>query len=101
MYQKFHFSKHFSYLQVDIVKLITEKAVNALLKHLDCYLQAQKVAKPHSNMEETVLFFLGDKLHPAMQNRQSELNYLRQLTSNLLPFIVQQKYLKCRYLSFS
>lgn len=83
-------------LQVDIVKLITEKAANALFKHLDCYLQAKKIAKFDSNMEETVLNFLGEKLHPAMQDRQSELSYLRQLTSNLLPFIVQQKYLNCR-----
>ncbi|GIX87439.1 sorting nexin-14 [Caerostris extrusa] len=82
-------------LQVDIVKLITEKAASALCKHLDCYLQARKYHKSHLRMEETVLCFLGDKLHPALQNRQSELSYLRELTSNLLPFIVQQKYLNC------
>ncbi|CAL1295601.1 unnamed protein product [Larinioides sclopetarius] len=83
-------------LQVDIVKLITEKAANALCKHLDCYLQAKKYHKSNFRMEETVLCFLGDKLHPALQNRQAELSYLRELTSNLLPFIVQQKYLNCR-----
>ncbi|XP_054719236.1 sorting nexin-14-like [Uloborus diversus] len=82
-------------LQVDIVKLITEKAINALIKHLDCYLQAQKLGKS-TNMEETVLCYLGEKLHPAMQSRQAELSYLRHLTSNVLPFIVQQKYLRCR-----
>ncbi|XP_042895599.1 sorting nexin-14 [Parasteatoda tepidariorum] len=82
--------------QVDLVQLITEKAANALCKHLDCYLQARKFRKPNLPMEETVLFFLGDKLHPAMQSRQEELDYLRELTSNLLPFLVQQKYLNCR-----
>ncbi|KFM77680.1 Sorting nexin-14, partial [Stegodyphus mimosarum] len=55
-----------------------------------------KLEKASTNMEEKVLCFLGDKLHPAMRSRQAELSYLRQLTSNLLPFIVQQKYLNCR-----
>ncbi|KAG8196176.1 hypothetical protein JTE90_007905 [Oedothorax gibbosus] len=77
-------------LQVDLVRLITEKAAGTLVKHLDSCLQAP------ARTQEGVLRHLGCHLHPAMRSRRDELAYLRQLTEQLLPFIVQHKYLKCR-----
>lgn len=83
-------------LQVDLVHLITVKIGKALIQHVDCFLHAKQVAQSSDQIEKFVLQYLRHNLHPAMESREMELSYLRQLTENILPFIVQRKYLQCR-----
>ncbi|XP_067145190.1 sorting nexin-14-like isoform X2 [Centruroides vittatus] len=83
-------------LQVDNVDLITEKIANAVLKHVDCYLYVKDQSKPHELLQEKVLNYYGSNLHIALQNRKTEVHYLRNLIELLLPYCLPKKFLFCR-----
>ncbi|XP_075228760.1 sorting nexin-14-like isoform X2 [Lycorma delicatula] len=69
-------------LQVDIGKLVTEKLIPAAVRHVES--QVRVAQGFHFNP------------HPTVYSRECELNYLRALTSKLLPIILQHPHLHCK-----
>lgn len=83
-------------LQVDSVDIITDKIAKAVLKHVDCYLYIRDQSKSHEFLQEKVLNYYGSNLHIALQNRKTEVHYLRNLIEMLLPYCLPKKFLFCR-----
>lgn len=72
--------------------------VPCAIKHIDDYLCMQQIAKlKNLNINKIAVDYLGTRLHIATTNRECELNYLRQLTSCLMPKLLPEEYLNCRY----
>ncbi|KAI4470344.1 sorting nexin [Holotrichia oblita] len=85
------------FLEIDIGSLIANKMVPCAIKHIDDYLCMQQIAKlKNVNVNRIAVDYLGNRLHIATTNRENELNYLRQLTSCLMPKLLPEEYLNCR-----
>nr|CAD7261904.1 unnamed protein product [Timema shepardi] len=83
-------------LQVDLANLITSKLIPAGLGHMDDYLGSLRLAaRQKLTLDRATVQFLGSRLHPAVKNRERELNYLRQLVSMLLPQLLPPSQLAC------
>ncbi|XP_067005138.2 sorting nexin-14 [Anabrus simplex] len=84
-------------LQVDLAYIITAKLIPAGLSHLDDYLGSIRLSKRQQMpLERAALQYLGPRLHPAARNRENELDYLRQLTTLLLPQLLPAHQLECK-----
>ncbi|XP_046401263.1 sorting nexin-14-like isoform X2 [Ischnura elegans] len=109
-------------LKVNIPVVITEKFVPIALCHIEDYMcsirEAERIQqtkqqkhrkgneKSHGGadgrglnpLEEGALKLLleGGRLHPATRSRECELEYLRQLTSKLLPHLLPPLQLQCK-----
>ncbi|KRT81499.1 hypothetical protein AMK59_5266, partial [Oryctes borbonicus] len=84
------------FLEVDIGSVTANKMVPCIIKHIDDYLCMQQIAKLKSvNINKIAVDYLGNRLHIATTNREYELNYLRQLTSCLMPKLLPEEYLNC------
>ncbi|KAL5007355.1 hypothetical protein ScPMuIL_016161 [Solemya velum] len=82
--------------RVDVAKLVTEKLLKAAVQHLDVYLQAKQSANPGSDLQEATLDYLDGYLHCAMQNRKTELEYLRRMVESLFPHLLRPQALQSR-----
>nr|CAD7454246.1 unnamed protein product [Timema tahoe] len=81
---------------VDLADLITSKLIPAGLGHMDDYLGSLRLAaRQKLTLDRATVQFLGSRLHPAVKNRERELNYLRQLVSMLLPQLLPPSQLAC------
>ncbi|CAG9818827.1 unnamed protein product [Phaedon cochleariae] len=84
-------------LELDIGKIITDKLLPCVVRHIDDYLYMQQIGKlKNVRFNEVVLEYLGKRLHAAATNRNNELGYLRNIASALLPHVLPDAYLKCR-----
>ncbi|KAK7792107.1 hypothetical protein R5R35_009644 [Gryllus longicercus] len=84
-------------LQLDLAHVITNKLIPAGLSHLDDYLGSLRLSrKQHLPIDRAALQYLGPRLHPAARNRENELEYLRKLTSLLMPQLLPAHQLACR-----
>nr|CAD7202115.1 unnamed protein product [Timema douglasi] len=82
--------------KVDLANLITSKLIPAGLGHMDDYLGSLRLAaRQKLTLDRATVQFLGSRLHPAVKNRERELNYLRQLVSMLLPQLLPPSQLAC------
>lgn len=85
------------YLEVDIGQLISNKILPCALRHThDCLLIQEKAEKDNISLEQAAVAHLGKRLHAAVTNRDNELEYLRQLTAFLLPYMIAKSQLKCK-----
>nr|CAD7598805.1 unnamed protein product [Timema genevievae] len=85
-----------SHPKVDLADLITSKLIPAGLGHMDDYLGSLRLAaRQKLTLDRATVQFLGSRLHPAVKNRERELNYLRQLVSMLLPQLLPPSQLAC------
>lgn len=84
-------------LQIDVGNVIANKLIPSFIKHIDDYMYMGQIANiKHVEINNIAVEYLGNRLHIAVTNRKNELNYLRNLTSCLLPSIAPPEYLKCR-----
>ncbi|RZF32408.1 hypothetical protein LSTR_LSTR001872 [Laodelphax striatellus] len=72
-------------LEIDIGKLVSDKLVPAAARHLESQIRTIK----------------GEQFcpHPTIFNRETEQKYLRCVTTQLLPFLLQHSYLHCKIYS--
>lgn len=66
-----------------------------VVKYIHCWVTGYR---KDLDIQEAVLDYYGAHLHCAMQNRKSELDYLRATLDKLFPYILPLKSLKCRYM---
>lgn len=84
------------YLEIDVGNVIANKMVPCAVKHIDDCLQIQEKAERGSvKIEQAAISHLGRKMHVCVTNRDNEIEYLRHLTSNILPHILSKYNLKC------
>ncbi|XP_025833224.1 sorting nexin-14 isoform X2 [Agrilus planipennis] len=87
-------------LEFDVTKVLTTKLIPCAIKHVDDYMSIEQIAKiRNSQINEIAVDYFGKKLHIAATNRQNELNYVRSLTSWLLPHLVHEDCLNCKNFS--
>ncbi|KAK5642032.1 hypothetical protein RI129_008199 [Pyrocoelia pectoralis] len=83
-------------LIVDSSRVIAKKLIPCAIKHVDDYLCMQQIANlKNAPFDKVAIEYLGKRLHVAATNRNNELNYLRHLTSAILPHILPTDCLKC------
>ncbi|XP_074646069.1 sorting nexin-14-like [Tubulanus polymorphus] len=84
--------------KIDLPTLVTEKMINAGVKHLHYYLEELKKGGKNSDIQQAIFESLGTNLHIAVRNRNTELDYLRKLIESLFPYILSKQSLRCRSL---
>ncbi|GLV46764.1 hypothetical protein CBL_13537 [Carabus blaptoides fortunei] len=84
------------YLEIDIGQVISHKILPCALRHThDCLQIQEKAEKDNISLEKAAVSHLGKRLHAAVTNRDNELEYLRQLTAFMLPYMISKSQLKC------
>lgn len=87
-------------LNIEQEKVITNKLVPCAVRHVDDYLSMQRNSESKNlEVNEVAVEYWGSRLHIAVSNRDNELKYLRHLVSCLLPYIIPEKYVDCRYVA--
>lgn len=84
------------YKNIDLGKLIANKLIPRTSQHIyDCLKIEEKARNEKRKLEKVAIEYLGKRLHAAVTNRENELEYLRHLTSCLLPHMLPKSELKC------
>ncbi|XP_035695155.1 sorting nexin-14-like isoform X2 [Branchiostoma floridae] len=84
--------------KTDLPTFIVNKLIKAAMSHLDKYVRAMESAPPGADLEKATLELYGSELHCVMQNRRTELQYLRYLSGEIFPYILPARSLKCKSL---
>lgn len=80
---------------IDITQLITRKAIPLGLKHVDDLYNATR-SHPNKIMRMAFIDFMGSEIHPAVLNRGKEVEYVRNISNKVLPFLVPTRILNSR-----
>ncbi|XP_047735590.1 sorting nexin-14, partial [Hyalella azteca] len=80
--------------EVDLTRVITERLLPSLFSHLDQYVEGGRRVRMAGGVEAGVLEYTrrAGWLHPAMESREAEAQYLRSLVRTLETFLLPQKY---------
>ncbi|KAF2363149.1 Phox-associated domain [Trinorchestia longiramus] len=80
--------------EVDLTRVITERLLPSLFSHLDQYVEGGRRVRMAGGVETSVLEYTrrAGWLHPALESREAEAQFLRSLVTALKPFLLPQKY---------
>lgn len=75
-------------------RVLTERLLPAAFSHLDQYVEGGRRVRGIGGLEAGVLAYCKGAgwLHPALENREAEAEYLRSLVGSLKPFLLPNKY---------
>ncbi|XP_043923411.1 sorting nexin-14 [Protopterus annectens] len=79
--------------------LVTRKLLKVAMKHIEIISKARQRVKNAEYLQQAALEEYGPDLHVALRSRKDELQYLRQLTELLFPYILPPKGTDCRSLT--
>lgn len=81
-------------LRADISEVIFNNLIPVALQHAQEYqILFEHAQKKGGRVEDYVLDYLGDKIHPAAYSREAEVSYLRGLVTGLLPHLLPSTYI--------
>lgn len=88
-----------NWLQLNIGELITNKLVPCALGHYAVCMDARQLmeSKGYSSLQEAALEGpLRYSLHPAVTNRETELEYLKSVTRAIMPYLLLKEDLESK-----
>lgn len=82
------------WLQVNLSRVITDRLLPSVFAHLDQYVDGGRRVRSVSGLEAGVLEYCkrAGWLHPALQSREAEAQYLRSLVTSLKQYLLPNKY---------
>lgn len=85
------------FFQVDHSRLISNKLLPVVYSHFEIL---DRIVQRESSTDEEVAAFVDNEnpIHPATFNRNSEINFLRHVSTNLIRILVSEKNFDCKIL---
>ncbi|KAM9798302.1 sorting nexin-14-like [Neosynchiropus ocellatus] len=85
--------------KVDVLTVVTEKVMKAVMKHLDVLARTGARVRSPDQLQQAALDQYGSELHVALRGRRHELRYLRALVETLFPLVMPPQSTECRSLA--